>query len=236
MTARLARAVCGLVTAGCLGLAGPSLAGPAPDPGVAPPSPSSTPARPDAALARLRATHPALTTTRRPGSPVPSVISGLSVPTAGPTPEARVEGFLAAHRDLFGGAELTVERAAPRPGRTLVHLRQRHGALPVLDRGAVVVLDDAGRVVRISGDVRPLTRLDRATIDEADARALALRHLGLDAAAPATLERRGVVAVGGHGIEVIEVELSRQPLAEHLVVRIDAHAGRVIGVRNRMVH
>ncbi len=226
MIARLARA---LLAAGCLVGSASALA--------APPGPSDA----AAALDRLRVDHPALKATHRPGSPVPTVLSGLAVPTEGADAAARVEGFLAGHRALFAGAELRVDTVRPRPARTLVALTQTHDGLPVLDRGASVTLDADGRVVRVSGHVRPLTHVDRATIDPEAARALAVRHItGASMAEPlpqiALRVDRGVVAVGSRGTEVYEVHVSRRPLAEHLIVRIDAHAGRVLGVRNGMVH
>ena len=47
---------------------------------------------------------------------------------------------------------------------------------------------------------------------------------------------RGVIVLGSVGTEVYEVHTTRLPMAEHLVVRIDAHAGRVLSVRNRIIH
>ncbi len=227
MTARLARA---LIAAGCLATAAPAIAAP-----VAP----ATVVEP--ALDALRLEHPELRAVRRAGSPVPTVLTGLAVPTEGADAHARVAGFLARHQGIFGGAELVADTIRTRPGRTLVSLNQTHAGLPVLDRGVTLVLDADGRVVRISGDVRPVTRLERATIDPATAREIAVRHAtGASLAEPLpdvpTSIERGIVAVGGHGVEVFEVEVVRQPLAEHFVVRIDAHAGRVLSVRNRVTH
>ncbi|MCB9542323.1 MAG: hypothetical protein R3F65_24500 [bacterium] len=222
MTVHLARALC---AAGCLALAAPALAAPAPRAEVR------------AALDAIEAHHPRLHATFRPGSPVPAVLTGVAIPTVGETPRARVEGFVAAHRALFGGAELVVGDVSARGARTVARLEQRHGGLVVLDRAMTVTLDAAGRVVQMSGELSPLTTVEAATIDADAARAIALRAVLGDAAATAHTEvRRGLVALGGRGTEVFEVELMRQPLREHLVVRVDAHRGRVIGVQNRIEH
>lgn len=226
MTVRTARA---LLAAGCLALAAPAAASPAPRTMVR------------EALAAIEAGNPALHTTFRPGSPVPSVLTGVAIPTRGATPRARVEGFINSHRDLFGGASLEVEAINERRGRTLARLGQRHDGLVVLDRAMTVTLDAAGHVVQLSGEASPLTHVERATIDAEAAREIAIRAV-TRTGAPAQLPElhavvsRGIVALGARGTEVFEVELSRQPLREHLVVRVDAHRGRVIGVRDRIEH
>lgn len=226
MTVRFARA---LFAAGGIALAAPALAAPAPRAEVR------------AALDAIEAANPALHATFRPGSPVPSVLTGVAIPTAGETPRARVLGFVAAHRGLFGGAELVVGDVTARGARTVARLEQRHAGQVVLDRAMTVTLDAAGRVVQMSGELSPLTTVEPATIDADAAREIAIRAVTrtpAPAALPAlaTVVRRGVVALGGRGTEVFEVELSRAPLREHLVVRVDAHRGRVIGVQNRIEH
>lgn len=226
MTVRSARA---LFAAGCLALAAPAAAAPAPRAEVR------------AALDALEAGNPALQATFRPGSPVPSTLRGVAIPTVGATPAARVEGFVAAHRGLFGGATLVVDAVTERRGRTVARLGQRHDGRVVLDRAMNVTLDAEGRVVQLSGEATPLSTVDRATIDADTARELAVRHV-LRAPAPARLPevytrvRPGIVALGARGTEVFEVELAREPLREHLVVRVDAHRGRVIGVRDLIEH
>lgn len=224
MPARLTRALLG---AGCLVLAAPAVASPTPTV--------------RAALDTLEVAHPTLTTTFRPDSPVPATLTGVEIPTRGETPTARVEGFVRAHRALLGDAELAVVGVSERRGRTVARLVQHHAGLEVLDRASTVTLDADGDVVRFTGAVASIERLDRATIDEASARDLAIRAVMKTPADAPTPEmharvRRGVVVVGTRGTEVYEVELSRQPLREHLVVRVDAHRGRVIGVRDRIEH
>lgn len=224
MPARLTRALFG---AGCLVFAAPAVASPTPDV--------------RAALDTLAVEHPTLDTTFRPGARVPVALTGVEIPTVGATPTARVEGFVRAHRALFGGAELAVGAVSERRGRTVARLVQRHEGLAVLDRTATVTLDAEGDVVRFTGAVATIERVDRATIDEATARALAIRAVTkapADAPLPEMHTRiaRGLVVVGTRGTEVFEVEMSRQPMREHLVVRVDAHRGRVIGLRNRIEH
>lgn len=219
MSLRIAPAV---LAVGCLLFSATAFAGP---------GPIERPVDVHAALAALKVDHPALKTVHRAGSPVPSVITGLKVPTTGETPELRVQRFVDRHGALLGGAELTVDRVRERPGRTLVHLKQHHAGQPILDRAVAVTLDDEGNVIRVNGAVRPLTRLDAATIDADAARAIALQHVGVPLTI-ATIVRSGIAAVGGHGTAVYEVELSRRPLAEHLIIRVDAHAGTVLSVRD----
>lgn len=224
MSARLTRALFG---AGCLVFAAPAVASPTPDV--------------RAALDTLTVEHPTLDATFRPDSRAPATLRGVEIPTEGATPTARVEGFVQRHRALFAGAELAVSSVSERRGRVVARLVQRHDGLEVLDRTATVTLDADGDVVRFNGAVATIDRVDRATIDEDAARALAIRAVTktpADAPLPELHTRieRGVVVVGTRGTEVFEVELSRQPMREHLVVRVDAHRGRVIGMRNVVEH
>lgn len=173
----------------------------------------------------------------------PTVISGLSVPTAGATPVARAQAFLDAHTHLLAGATLVPVDAHSRKGRTTVRLQQRHEGLRVLDQGATLTLDDEGRVIALHNTVTPLKGVRRATLTEAEARDKAVAavlgdgpvrpNLFNEAASPRI--ERGVVAVGNLGVEVFEVEVVRQPLAAHMVVRVDGQSGRVIGIRNRVI-
>ncbi|MCA9538160.1 MAG: PepSY domain-containing protein [Myxococcales bacterium] len=189
----------------------------------------------------LRADFPSLKATFRPGQPTPALLTGLRVPTEGATPRARAEAFLWLNPELVGADAVDFIEANQVSGRTIVRFRPQHAGLPVLDRSVVVTLDDAGNVISLGGDTAPITRFNRATIDEETARLIAQRKVtGAAADAPVALApsvvRKAVVAFAGVGTEVYEVELSRQPLAEHLVVRIDAHTGEILSVRNRVVH
>lgn len=227
-----------LVAAG-LALTGPALAAP-PSMTAAPTAPGAT-APAQQHLDSLRVAHPGLRATFRPGAALPSLVTGLAEPTTGATPTARVTDFITRHPALFAGVELTPVAVKQRPDRTLVQLEQRHAGLRVLDRSASVTLDAAGRVIRTTGDAQPIKRFDRATISAEQARSLAIRavfHLGPDAPLPAidAPVERGVVVVGTRGTEVLEVGLTRRALHESLVVRVDAHAGRIVSVRNLVRH
>lgn len=224
MNFRTARAI---LAAGCILISLPALA--------AGPTRSAAPVEIDAALDALRRDNPELRVVRRPGATTPSTIIGLRVPTRGETVHDRVTGFVSEHPVLVGHARLDVEKVRTRAGRTIVALQQTHEGLPVLDRGVSVILDAEHRVRRVVGEVQALTRVAKATIDADTARSIALAHIGAPATL-VTLARPGIAAIGGHGVEVFEVEASRQPLAEHLIIRVDAHAGRVLSVRNRVTH
>lgn len=169
----------------------------------------------------------------------PTVITGLAIQAPGADAMAQAGAFLEANALLTAGATLVPLEASTRRGRTVVRLGQMYGELPVLDREATVTVDEAGQIIAFHSQAAPLQAVKRALITPEEAREAALRYvLGEgpvrpEAAAPTI--RRGVAAVGNLGVEIFEVEVVRQPLAAHIVVRVDGHSGRVIGVRNRVV-
>lgn len=229
------------LAAGALALTGPALAAPPPTAAVraAATAPAAAPARRHLEL--LRMAHPQIRATFRPGAPLPSLVTGLSEVVDGETPAERATAFFARHPALIEGVSLRHTGVKERPGRTLVQFEQRHAGLKVLDRTLSVTLDADDRVIRTTGDVQPIRRFDRATITAERARELAIRavfRLAPDAPLPAidVPVERGVVLVGTRGTEVFEVGLTRRALHESLVVRVDAHAGQIVGVRNLVRH
>jgi hypothetical protein len=159
-----------------------------------------------------------------------ALVTGLAVETTGATPAERASSVLARWRDLFGPG-LTPVDVSETKGRTTVRFVQRYGDVPVRGASVTVVLDAQSRVVRIVNDSEPLKRVEPATIDEAAARALATEKL------PGTALKAHpvVLPVGDIGVAGYEVTVARVPMIEHKVVVIDAHAGRVIGVEDRVV-
>jgi Zn-dependent metalloprotease len=129
------------------------------------------------------------------------------------------------------GPGLSVDAVSETKGRTVVRFVQRHGDVPVRGASASVMLDERLRVVRFVNESRRLQRVEPATIDAEAARALAVKALP-GAALPA---RPVVLPAGDIGVAGFEVTVARVPMLEHKVVLIDAHAGRVIGVEDRVV-
>ncbi|MFN3196874.1 MAG: hypothetical protein ACE366_00460 [Bradymonadia bacterium] len=169
----------------------------------------------------------------------PTVITGLSVSVKGSTPLEQAADFLDVHEVLTAGTTLVPVEANTRRERTVVRLAQHHQRLPVLDHEGTLTLDDQGHVIAFHNAAEPLQSFKQATITEDDARTLALRYvLGEGPVSPeasAPKVTRGVAAVGNFGVEVFEVEVVRQPMVAHFVVRVDGHSGRVIGLRNRVI-
>ena len=189
-------------------------------------------------LDRLRAQSPSVRAVWRTGRVAPSLVTGLRLETTGNDPESRARAFLAEHAPLVVGVDVAHLATETSARRTIVRFEQRHAGLPVFGRTVAVTLDAKGRVLTLNSDARPITHFDAATIDEAAARRIAVAHVLGDAVSPQdakAIVRRGVVALGTRGTEVFEVEMSRRPLAEVLVVRVDAHAGGVLNVRNRVL-
>ncbi len=159
-----------------------------------------------------------------------AMITGLATETSGATPAERAQSALARWPGLFGPG-LSVADVSETKGRTTVRFVQRHGAAPVRGASVTVVLDGQQRVIRIVNDSEPLKRVEPATIDGDAARALATKAL----AGTALAARPVVIPAGDIGVEGFEVTVARVPMLEHLVVLVDAHAGRVIGVEDRVV-
>lgn len=176
---------------------------------------------PRAAVARLQASQPAARVIWQGDHA--RLLTGLNVTTEGATAADRVAGFLRQHPNLVGlpGAlrPLAVQH---RNGRTTVQLTQAHQGVPVLDHGLTVTLNAQGAVISLTNDTVRLQHVAAATIDEARALALAVEATGLQT--PMTA-RAVVLALGDAGVEGFEVN------AGLMVVRIDAHAGTVIGMR-----
>jgi Zn-dependent metalloprotease len=88
------------------------------------------------------------------------MIRGLKVSTVGSTDEQRALGFLRRYPALFGGSsEDTVpgliDVQTTRSVR-VVRFRYHHRGLPVFGGQVVVVLDQSGRVRRVSSNLEPL--------------------------------------------------------------------------------
>lgn len=192
----------------------------------------------EGALAELKASHPKVRATWRPGQSIPALVTGLRVPTRGDTPLARATDFVTRHAPLVGGAELTGANVRETGSRARVRFEQRHDGVPVADRGLVVTLD-GDRVISVAGDAAPLRRVKPATIDAEKAKALAFAEIERLSGGPAPTKatvRQVVLANGDQGVAGFEVEVAHTPFKAHLVIRIDAHAGEVLGLRNRVVH
>ena len=193
-------------------------------------------------LTALAADASSMTVVWRPDEPTPARVTGLRATTRGATPEARARDFLATWPALLALAEAPTLMGIRTLGdSTVVRLQPTHGGRRVADRTIAVTLDAAGRVTHVVSDATPLTTVAPAVIDAAAARALAIRHvLGLPDEAPLpdlpTRVEPVVLATGDQGVEGFEVTLSRAPLQEHLVVRVDAHAGAVLGVTDQVKH
>ncbi len=183
-------------------------------------------AEPRAAFERLSQTQPGAKALWRAAQPTPSLITGLRI--AAPAPEPAARAFFQRHPELFAPRLLLLERKDKS-----LRFQQQHEGLPVLEHELRVVLK-GGHIVSINNQTQPLRRVQPARIDEARAKALARAHLKVGADHPVTA-RKVVLATGDQGVEAFEVHLSRMPLAEHLVVRVDAHAGTVLGVQDRVI-
>ena len=48
--------------------------------------------------------------------------------------------------------------------------------------------------------------------------------------------KEALIVGGNVATRLFEVHVSRKPLAEHLVIRVDAHAGQVVGIHNAVIH
>jgi hypothetical protein len=162
-------------------------------------------------------------------------LSGIRGPTQGSTVRERAEGFLAKHGHLTGAANLRYAGQTKSTRGASVRFEQLHEGFPVFDRQVVVRIDVDGFVTSFTNDARTIVNASSARIDEIQATALALKAIG-EKAEPETRATQGWTITGGHGVAVFEIECMRLPLAEHLVIRIDAHEGRLLSIRNRVLH
>jgi Zn-dependent metalloprotease len=193
------------------------------------------------ALSRLRArTHNARVVWPSERA-TPSLLAGLSEHVDGDRPETRAQAFLSSWSPLIGIApeQLRVRSVEDTAGRSTVRFQQLHDGLPVDGRTMSITLE-GDRVISVASDLAPLLVVDRATIQEEQARALAVQAVhGTGPDAPsveiATQATRSIAATGAHGVEVFRVFVARKPLVEHLEVLVDAHRGRVIGISDRAV-
>lgn len=191
----------------------------------------------EASVAALQQRSAAVRAAWQPGAVTPARLTGLRVPTVGATPEARARGFLRAHPDLLALREAVLVSTRKSRERTVVRLQQTHAGRPVVDRVVAITLDGEGAVRSVINATAPLQQVKPSALDAAAARALAVRHvLGRDDADLPTKVSPVVFALGTQGVEGFEVELSRVPFHEHLVVRVDGHAGEIIGVRDEVMH
>ncbi len=171
-----------------------------------------------------------------PPAPTPGVVSGLDIAVQGATPTERARAFLTGS-PLLRDIPLRSVDARVRGSRAVVRFAQVHRLggreVPVLDRGATVTLRE-GRVVALNNEAVALREVAAAKIDADTARRLAARAV-LGAEGPTGGVREVVLAVGDRGVAGFEVDVVRIPFVEHFVVRVDAHAGRVVGARNRII-
>lgn len=140
-------------------------------------------------------------------------------------PERAVVTAQAHVRTALAEIELTPSKVHVRGERSVVRFAQRWRGLPVVDR-AMTVTVRGGEVVRTHGDATPLRHFRPATIDAARAKALAAARVGGAVGEP----RAVVLALGDVGTAAFEVDVVG--VFSHRVVRIDAHEGRVVGVRS----
>lgn len=128
------------------------------------------------------------------------------------------------------GVELTPAKVHVRRTRTVVRFAQTWRGLPVLDRAVTVTVRD-GRVIRTHGQATPIRHFRAATIDAERARTLAMSARNGAVGEP----RAVVLALGDVGTAAFEVDVVAASFS-HVVVRIDAHEGRVVGVQNKVWH
>ena len=169
-----------------------------------------------------------------------ALVTGLRYRAPGESAQVKAESFLAAFPALTRGLTLVHERTSE-AGQTVVHFHQWHAGQVVFDRTATIAFDQSGRVRSLNSDAAPIYRTQGATIDAQHAEDLAREYLSKDVhnqfpIAEQSTVKRGYVVLGGQATEVFEVHTARAPLTEHLVVRVDAHLGRIIGVRNTVIH
>ena len=182
----------------------------------------------------LKADHPNARIVMDQRTEVPRIISGISVPTRGDTPRAQAEDFLARFGDITGAAAFRYSGESKSRNGVTVRFEQLHQGDPVLDRNLVIQVDGDGRVRSVVSDLSPIQSSTPGNMVFEAARRLALETVGVSNLETRT--SRGWSVLGMHGTPIIEVEFSRLPLADHLVVRIDAHEGQVLSISNRVLH
>jgi len=193
------------------------------------------------ALVRLESIQPTARV-RRAGDDGPaSLITGLAYVAQGESPRAKAEDFLRRFSQLTGGDALRFRETSRSRGQVVVHFDQQIAGDLVLDRSATVTMSHAGVIRTFNSDYAVVVERQRSQIDEARAVQLAMRHLSdtlrsqLPTIGKPTV-KRGVVVFAGVATDVYEVHTSRAPMAEHLIIRVDAHAGSVLSVSDAVIH
>ncbi len=139
--------------------------------------------------------------------------------------------WLQSHAPL-AGAELKRADVRLRRDRAIVRFSQTWRGKPVLDRDVTVTVR-GGEITRVNGHATPIRRFHEATIDAAQARRLAAKAVHGHEAAAVGEVREVVLALGDLGTAGFEVQVPK--VLGAVAVRIDAHAGRVVGVRDRVL-
>lgn len=198
---------------------------------LSPPVEAKSPAQ--QAIQSLRMVQPALRVTWRGGHP--AVITGLDVAIDAPNPVHAAQQFLSLNKLTI--SNLSHIDTQVRRGRTQVRFAQQHDGLLVLDRTVNVTIDAESRIRSVLNEAIPLTQVRPATITAEAARELALRHVfgHVPEVEIVSHVRPVIIANGILGVSGFEVGLTRALGAEHIVVRIDAHAGHVLGTSSGVI-
>lgn len=170
-----------------------------------------------------------------------SLITGLKVMMPGSSPAEKATAFLQRYAAALGVSNLQVRETTSSKKQTVVHLDQMYRGLRVVDRSATVTFDKDGFIRAFNSDCGLIESFYGSTIQRNDAVLMALESLsrGSSESFPLVGEpvvKDAVIVSGAAAVRIYEVHVSRRPFAEHLVIRVDAHAGRVIGMLNTVIH
>jgi hypothetical protein len=194
-------------------------------------------------FAALEATSPGAKVSWQGGDQkIAKMVTRLRVPTTGSSDDARAMSFLSTWGPALGldGVEYAFVRVIGMNGLRAVHLQQVHQGLPVYQRYVVVTLDDAGEVRSLSSDAMPLRSVDGMEISESVAKAAAsaaVYHGRLPEGVMAPMSaRQVVVADSASAVTAWHVQVAALPMMTPVDVLVDGRDGRVLLVRDSVVH